>query len=115
MNVFKLTVVAVGLGLVTACSNNAPGCSDPETLDLVKQIARNAITQKLRLLQQEVAFDLSVRTIRTKSDNTQTGAKTCAADLIATGNGNQTNTPITYTVEITDRGDEFIVNVYGLD
>ena len=61
-------------------------------------------------------FSYTVNAIRTTNTNEQTGAHECAAQLAvkASNTGETNQLPITYTVEMTDDGKEFYVNVFGL-
>lgn len=107
--------VAVMAFAIAGCSQSVPKCGDKETTDLVKQIANREMGNQLGA---EVAkmFTYTVSAIRTTSTNEQTGAHECAAQLgVTASNTGQTNElPITYTVEMTDNGKEFYVNVFGL-
>jgi hypothetical protein len=109
--------------MVTGCTNNVPKCGGTEVLDLVKQVADESMTNQLTALKMfglggegDKSFSYSVGFIRTTNTNNQTGAHECAAELAVTESGSsQTSTiPITYTIEMTDKGDEFYVNVFGL-
>jgi hypothetical protein len=100
---------------ISGCSQSVPKCGDTETTDLVKQIADREMGNQLGSEAAKM-FSYTVGAIRTTSTNEQTGAHECAAQLgITASNTGQTNEiPITYTVEMTDNGEEFYVNVYGL-
>lgn len=100
---------------ISGCSQSVPKCGDTETTDLVKQIADREMGNQLGSEAAKM-FSYTVGAIRTTSTNEQTGAHECAAQLgITASNTGQTNEiPITYTVEMTDNGDEFYVNVFGL-
>lgn len=101
--------------VISGCSQSVPKCGDTETTDLVKQIADREMGNQLGSEAAKM-FSYTVGAIRTTSTNEQTGAHECAAQLgITASNTGQTNEiPITYTVEMTDNGDEFFVNVFGL-
>ena len=61
------------------------------------------------------AFSYDVQAIRTTETNEKTGAQQCAAELkINASSGGSNALPITYTVERTDDGKQFYVNVFGL-
>jgi len=107
-----LAVLFTG-AVITGCSSSAPKCSDTETTDLVKQIAKE---QLAKLQGQEIAdqIEMSVDAIRTTDSNDKTGAQQCAAQLTLKGPNGENSLDITYTSEKTDKGDEFFVNVYGL-
>ena len=90
-----------------------PTCSSKEATDLVLQISNNEV-KKTYGSQLANAIDFSVSAIRTTDVNDQTGAYSCAAQLDMSGLGGVESSPITYTIEMTDGGDEFYVNVFGL-
>ena len=113
----KKIIIPVMLSAValTGCSQSVPTCSDTETTDLVEKIADREMGNYLGSEAAKM-FSYTVSAIRTTSTNEQTGAHECAANLgITASNTGQTNeAPITYTVEMTDNGEEFYVNVFGL-
>lgn len=94
------------LGLLSACSNNVPACSDPQATDLVLEITDREL-QLHGLGANETS--ISVDAIRTTGENDKTGAFDCAAELSINGAAY----PITYTVEMTDDNRPY-VTVYGL-
>ena len=96
-------------------SSGVPACGDSETTDLVTQIADREMENQLGVNAAKM-FSYQVNAIRTINTNKQTGAFECAAQLgiTASNTGNTSEIPITYTVELTDKGDEFYVNVFGL-
>lgn len=103
------------IALLGGCSNSVPKCGDSETTDLVKQIANDEMISQLGAESAEL-FSYSVNAIRTTDENDKTGAFECAAQLEihASSTGESNELPITYTVEVTDDGKEFYVDVYGL-
>ena len=109
----KLSAIAIVM-VLAACYQSVPKCGDTETIVLVKQISdREMVTQ----LGAEAAkmFSYEVQAIRTTSTNEKTGEHECAAELkIKASNGASNSIPITYTVEKTDDGKQFYVNVFGL-
>lgn len=111
----SLGLATTALLAISGCSNTVPACSDTVTVDLVKEIADREMARQFG---PNVAslFSYSVEAIRTTWTDEQTGAHECAAQLTMTAsNTGQTDEgPITYTVELTDAGDEIFVNVYGL-
>lgn len=115
----KSILVLPLLFLLNACAPNVPKCGDPETIDLVKEIAFDVLENNL-LLQLlgaggENNFSFELKYIRTTSEDPETGAFECAADMEIYANSKFLNEiPITYTVELTDDGENFYVNVYGL-
>lgn len=114
MKKFFIPFALVALA-TTGCSPSVPSCSDKETTDLIKQIADDEMRSELGE-QAAKLFSYTVSAIRTTSTNEQTGAHECAAELEikAKNTGETSKLPITYTVELTDNGDEFYVNVFGL-
>ncbi|OZT75399.1 hypothetical protein CE457_03130 [Vreelandella boliviensis LC1] len=97
------------LGLISACSNNVPGCSDSQVTDLVLEITNDELT-KVWGQEDANATHLSLNAIRTTDENEKTGALNCAAEL----SFNQaTKFPVTYTVEVTD-DEQIYVTVFGL-
>ncbi len=109
-----LTVV-FSVALLSGCTQSVPKCGDSETIDLVKEIANDEMGNQLGAEMQKL-FSYSVDAVRTTHTNEQTGAHECAAQLgITASTTGQTNElSITYTVEMTDDGEHFYVNVYGL-
>jgi hypothetical protein len=107
-----ITSVFVG-SILVGCSDSVPMCSDTETTNLVSEIANDKLVETYG---KEYAskIKLGIEAIRTTDTNEKTGANTCAADMSMSGGNGQTSFPITYTVEVTDNGDEFYVNVFGL-
>jgi len=99
--------------LFIGCSNEAPNCSDSDTTDLVIEIANKELVKSLGE-EKTKSIKLSVETIRTKKVNKEVGSFECAADLKIEGPNGSNSLPITYTSELTDDGDSFYVNVFGL-
>lgn len=108
--IFTSSLIVVGL---TGCSGSTPKCSDTETKDLVIQITKDEFKNRGmgELLSQ---LKLEIEAIRTTKHNKDVDSYECAANLKMSGNGKTKSAPITYTVESTDKGDQFYVNVYGL-
>jgi len=107
-----ITAMFLG-GSLTGCSQSVPTCSDSEATDLVLQIS-NAEIVKVHGQEAAKTLELEVQAIRTTDTNSKTGAFSCAANLSMKGPKGSDNVPITYTVEMTDNGEEIYVNVYGL-
>jgi hypothetical protein len=95
-----------------ACSNKVPGCSDQETKELVMKIVKKEAIEQYGSILSDTTF--SIESIRTVDVNKDTGACKCAADLIVKINGERNKLPITYTSTLSDNGDEFYVEVFGL-
>ncbi|MBJ6934476.1 hypothetical protein JG626_19065, partial [Vibrio cholerae] len=86
--------------------NMAPKCGDPETVDLVTQIADDEMAKTVG---REAAnlFTYELTGIRTTGVNEKIGSYECAADLqMKTEARGSASGSITYTVENTDDGDE---------
>lgn len=124
MGIKKLSIFTlVFASLISGCSKSAPACSDTETIKLVRDIARTEMT---RLAGAEKARSVfySVDAIRTTGSNKETGSNSCAAQMKLLMNGPfgipDPNAepiqefPIAYTVELTDKENEFYVTVEGL-
>ncbi len=111
----KILVSIPLLALLGGCSPSVPKCGDEETIDLVKQIANDEMKNQLGGEAAKI-FSYTVKAIRTTDEHDKTGAYECAAQLEihASTTGQSSEIPITYTVEATDKGDEFYVNVFGL-
>lgn len=112
----KLLFIIPFLALLDGCTPSVPKCGDSKTINLVKQIAKEDVEKNLGArLANTISY--SVSAIRTTNTHEKTGAFECAAQLevhsSATGRSNRI--PITYTVEATDKGDEFYVGVRGLE
>ena len=106
------TVVLLGaIATLSACSST-PECGDSETTDLVKQI----VLQELRSGLGDAADGISINVgaIRTTDHNEKVDSYSCAAQLELLGPRGKNTHDITYTVEQTDKGDEYYVQVYGL-
>ena len=107
-----LTAVAFA-ALLTGCGSPVPVCSDEQSTDLVKEIAAREMSNQLGDAA-AASFTYAVNAIRTTSTNEGTGAHECAAELAVIGPGGTSPLPITYTIEQTDDGEQFYINVFGL-
>lgn len=106
------TVVLLGsIAALSACSST-PKCGDSETTDLVKQIIQQELRGVLGGAVDGIA--INVGAIRTTDHNEKVDSYSCAAQVELVGPGGKETHDITYTVEQTDKGDEFYVQVYGL-
>lgn len=112
---YKIITALLALMTVSACTPSVPKCGDTQIVDLVIKISGGEMVKQLGA-EAATGFSYSVDSIRTRSTNEQTGAHECAAQLAITASStNQTNAiPIEYTVELTDNGKDFYVNVFGL-
>lgn len=100
---------------ITGCTKPVPKCNDDESVALVKQIADTEMGNQLGVEAAKI-FSYKVNYIRTQNTDKKTGAHECAADLLITASntGDSNTLPITYTVELTDDGEQVYVNVFGL-
>lgn len=100
---------------ITGCTQSVPKCSADETTSLVKQITKDEMLKQYGTEATE-QFSYTLSSIRTTNTNEQTGAHECAAeiDIASSNTGSTINGAITYTVEMTDDGENFYVNVFGL-
>ena len=112
-NKFSVFTLALFLGAISGCSNNAPECSDSETKQLVLEIAKDEIKKQAgeRVAN---AVSLSLAGVRTTDFNEKTGSQQCAAELKMSGKNGTKSIDVTYTSELVDDTDEFYVTVYGL-
>ncbi|GKW50443.1 hypothetical protein [Halomonas sp. NCCP-2165] len=111
----SIIFATVAMIAISGCSSSVPKCGDTETTDLVKDIADREMARQYGTDFASL-FSYSVESVRTTWTDEQTGAHECAAQLVmsASNTGQSEEAPITYTVEVTDDGEEFFVNVYGL-
>ncbi|WP_457642241.1 hypothetical protein [Persephonella sp.] len=100
---------------IIACSSSTPKCSEGRTKELVIDIAKQQLSN--------VGFgdvidklDFKVENVRTIEYQKEIDKYSCKADLIIKNkeNNQSKNFPITYTVQKTDDGKKFYVEVYGL-
>lgn len=107
LNALLIAITLIG------CSNTAPKCSDQETLDTIVQIARGEIEKQAgKETASKVKIELTA--IRTTDTNEKIGSFACASEINVIVDGISNKTPITYTVELIDDGEQFYVNVFGL-
>jgi hypothetical protein len=99
--------------LIDWIDKSAPKCDAAETIEAVKQTAREELIRQMNNdLTRDITFRLEA--IRTTDFNEKTGKQACACNLIFISPNGESPLPITYTSELTDKGDKFIVTVYGL-
>lgn len=108
-----IATTATGLMLLVGLSGcgGTPKCSDSETKDLVIEIAKGQL-KKAGMGSLIPKLDFEVENIRTTKHHKDVDSYECAADFKMEGDKVKT-LPITYTVQSTDDGDKFYVNVYG--
>jgi len=77
-------LAAFSLAVLAGCSSSAPKCSDTETIDLVKEIVLEALTEEVG---QFVAaqFKMELHGIRATDVNEKTGAQECAEQIELSG------------------------------
>ncbi len=111
----KILLIIPALAILTGCSASVPRCSDIEVTEIIKGLANKEVTKKSGT-ETAAMFTYAVNSIRTTDENSNTGAFKCAAQLevILDKSDISTEIPITYTVELTDNGEEFYVTVTGL-
>ncbi len=112
-------ILIAGLAFNYGCSSSAPACNDRETKEAVVKIVREKTPLKYVLEENEKSgekMDVRIRllNIRTKKFDKEAGSYECAADLEMEMNGKSVSSPITYTTELVEDGDNFYVTVYGL-
>ncbi len=116
MKVFvKGLILSVVSFSIIACSSSTPKCSDGETKDLVVEIAKEQLL-KSGFGSVMDKLEMKVDNIRTIKYEKEIDRYTCQADLVIKNkeNNQSKNFPITYTVQKTDDGKRFYVEVYGL-
>jgi len=100
---------------IIACSSSTPKCSDGETKNLVIDIAKEQLLKSGfgNIIDK---LEMKVDNIRTIKYEKEIDRYTCQADFIIKNieNNQQKALPITYTVQKTDDGKRFYVEVYGL-
>jgi len=111
----KGLILSVVSFLIIACSSSTPKCSDSKTKELVIDIAKRQLSN-VELGNVIGKLDFKVENIRTIEYQKDIDKYTCKADFIIKNKENkQSKTlPITYTVQKTDDGKRFYVEVYGL-
>lgn len=93
--------------------SGVPACSSSEVKKVVVEISKDELTQQRgETVSNSISITLS--SIRTTARNEQTGAYQCAANLDLLGSNVENSLPITYTIEVIDKSQEFYVEVFGL-
>ncbi|HIF9347075.1 TPA: hypothetical protein ACX6RX_003186 [Photobacterium damselae] len=108
---FRFLFLALTGTILVGCNQSmAPKCSAPETVSLVKEISNREISKKFG---PETAkqFTYNLQAIRTTDVNKDVGSWACAAQLDMSFQGKNTSVDINYTVEKTDKGDQFYVTI----
>ncbi len=105
------TLILVSAFSLSGCFGGTPKCGDKETKDLVIQIAKDElINQGLSKIIPSLSF--TVKHIRTIKHDKDTDSYKCDADFEMIGDKIET-IPITYSVIMTDDGENFYVHVLG--
>ncbi len=109
-----LILGAVSFSII-ACSSSTPKCSDGRTKELVINIAKQKLSN-IGFGDVIDKLDFKVDNVRTIEYQKSIDRYSCQADLIIKNKENHQskNFPITYTVQKTDDGKKFYVEVYGL-
>ena len=115
----KTLVKGLILGVVSfsiiACSSSTPKCSDSRTKELVINIAKQKLSN-IGFGDVIDKLDFKVDNVRTIEYQKSIDRYSCQADLIIKNkeNNQSKDFPITYTVQKTDDGKKFYVEVFGL-
>lgn len=118
----KIIFICLICIFIAGCKDKAPGCSAEETQELVKGIIKEkfdsrsyfkkigAPANKVELFPELTTINLNaIRTVK-ENDN---GSCLCKAEAVIKYSSNTENSiSITYTSELTDKGDEFLVTVH---
>ncbi len=111
--ILKLALLgALALPLV-GCGGGTPTCDSSEAKGLVIDITKDELRdQKMAAVIDQIK--IKVESVRTREHDEKRDTYSCAAELSFEGKGGKNSIPITYTIESTDDGKEFYVNVFGL-
>jgi len=109
----NLFIVAV-IGTIAGCSSATPDCSSEDATNLVMDITRDEMAIYTSVKQAN-SFEYSLDAIRTREHNEDVDSYRCAAELSISGlPQGSVSEEIEYTIESTDEGGEFYVEVFGL-
>ena len=98
---------------LVGCGGGTPNCDSTEAKNLVIDITKDELRdQKMASVIDQIK--IRVESVRTRDHDEKRDTYSCAADLSFEGKGGKNTIPITYTIESTDDGDQFYVNVFGL-
>lgn len=102
--------------LLVGCDTKTPNCSSEETQALVYQIVRKELFKAYPKVSPDKlnSLQIGLNAIRTQSHDTERDIYACTADLTFSRLGQNNSTPISYTVQKVDNGQQFYVQVYGL-
>ena len=105
-------LVLIAAGLLAGCGEKTPKCSSNDAKNLVVDIARKTIENRMTLDKDVL---ISVENVRTISHESELDVYQCAADLTFAKPDLQNSLPITYRIQKTDEGKgQFYINVSGL-
>lgn len=109
----SLVAAIVAIAAVSGCTKSAPSCSDPKTVELVKQIARKKLDSRTPGASEKTTIELDSITTTAKDD--KTGAQSCKANITfkIPEMKFETSDSIIYISEYTDNK-EHLVSVKGL-
>jgi len=115
MKILKGLILSAVSFSIIACSSKTPKCSDSETKDLVIDIVKQQFS-RVGFGNDLNKLEMKVENVRTIEYQKNIDKYTCKAELIMRNkeNNKQQSFPITYTVQKTDDGKRFYVEVYGL-
>ncbi|KEA54397.1 hypothetical protein DT73_00545 [Mangrovibacter sp. MFB070] len=126
MQVIHITasaLVAASL-LVTGCHDSTPKCNSDDAKNLVVSIAQRQMAKEFAQMRNSQMSgmvpkgadnaQLSVLNVLTTSHQSSPDVYQCSADLQITLSGKSTTIPITYNIQNTDDGKNFVINVFGL-
>lgn len=124
MNAVRKIWVA-GLMAVAAalcgCGQQAPGCADPKTHELMSQMLFDSVAAQTNLSAVEPGWlntvkkyaKVSVTTIRTVGTDKETGKVHCAAKLVVQLPNDAESADVEYTSQLTDDKSEHLVEMVG--
>ncbi|KEA53012.1 hypothetical protein DT73_02970 [Mangrovibacter sp. MFB070] len=126
MQVIHITasaLVAASL-LLTGCHDSTPKCNSDDAKNLVVSIAQRQMAKEFAQMRNSQMSgmvpkgadnaQLSVLNVLTTSHQSSPDVYQCSADLQITLSGKSTTIPITYNIQNTDDGKNFVINVFGL-
>lgn len=116
-------IVAASL-LLTGCHDSTPKCNSDDARNLVVSIAQRQMAKEFAQMRNSQMSgmvpkgadnaQLSVLNVLTTSHQSSPDVYQCSADLQITLSGKSTTIPITYNIQNTDDGKNFVINVFGL-
>lgn len=108
-----LIAAIMAIAAASGCTKSAPSCSDPKTVELVKQIARKKIEKSAPGAGEKTVIELDSITTTAKDD--KTGAQSCKANITfkIPEVKFESSDSIIYISEYTDNK-EHLVSVKGL-